>query len=168
MAITSTGVQRFKIVSVVSSAPIVTARVEILSDGDDADTPAAVAAADEARASFRALLALNLRLGLIDRAAVAERWTPQDGSDGEGDDGALEPPELATLPPAALSFFLASYLSDSPLHQQSILQCDSTVERLASLNEVLGGTVSFLRAKAAVDALKLGSSGGGGGGGGNE
>ena len=157
MAINTKGVQRFKILSVIASAPIVTARVEILSDGDDADTPAAAAAAASVADAFRALLALNLRLGLIDRAAVASRWTPQASrdSDGSDDDGALEPPELATLAPAPLSFFLASYLADSPLAQQAMLQDDSTVARLQSLKEVIEGTVSFLRAKAAVDALGL-------------
>ena len=159
MAINTKGVQRFKILSVIASAPIVTARVEILSDGDDADTPAAAAAAASVADAFRALLALNLRLGLIDRAAVASRWTPQAKRDSDGsgsdDDGALEPPELATLAPAPLSFFLASYLADSPLAQQAMLQDDSTVARLQSLKEVIEGTVSFLRAKAAVDALGL-------------
>lgn len=160
MAIHSKGVQRFRILSVIASAPIVTARVEILGDGADADTPEAAAAAAKVAAAFRALLALNLRLGLINRGAVEATWVPSPvGSDDSDGEGALEPAELASLSPAALSYWVASFMAESsPMHQQALLQEDSTVARLESLLEVLEGSVSFLRAKAAVDALKLGSS----------
>ena len=53
-------------------------------------------------------------------------------------------------------------MADSPAHQQALLQEDSTVARLGAALAVLQGTVSFLRAKAAVEALSLGSEGGGG------
>lgn len=161
MAIHSKGVQRFRILSVIASAPIVTARVEILGDGADADTPEAAAAAAKVAAAFRALLALNLRLGLINRGAVEATWVPSPvgSDDSDGGEGALEPAELASLSPAALSYWVASFMAESsPMHQQALLQEDSTVARLESLLEVLEGSVSFLRAKAAVDALKLGSS----------
>lgn len=160
MAINSKGVQRFRILSVISPAPIVTARVEMLGDGDDADSPEATAVASRVATEFRALLALNLRLGLISRDAVAATWVPTAGADGDAD--ALEPPELASLSPAALSYWVASFMAhgeSSPMHQQALLQEDSTVARLTSLLEILEGSVSFLRAKAAVDALKLGVDG---------
>ena len=158
MAINSKGVQRFRVLSVISPAPIVTARVEMLGDGDDADSPEAMEAASRVATEFRALLALNLRLGLISRDAVAATWVPTEGAGGDAD--ALEPAELASLSPAALSYWVASFMAESsPMHQQALLQEDSTVARLTSLLEVLEGSVSFLRAKAAVDALKLGNEG---------
>ena len=157
MAVNARGLERFRIIGVVARAPVVTARVEILSDGPDATSPEVAAAADAVRASFRALLALNQKLGVLDAASLKDKWRAQDA-----DPASLEPPELAALAPAPLSYWIATYMADSPAHQQALLQEDSTVARLGAALAVLQGTVSFLRAKAAVEALSLGSEGGGG------
>ena len=122
--------------------------------------------------AFRELIAINMKMGLIDRAALAEKWKVVDkssesggskGASGGGDENSLlspiEPPELTTLGPAALSHWVSAYFADSPMHQQVLLQEDSVPRRLRSLLDVLRGTVGFLRAKSALEAMS-GSGGG--------
>ena len=76
----------------------------------------------------------------------------------------IEPPELSTLGPAALSHWVSAYFADSPVHQQVLLQEDSVPRRLRSLLDVLRGTVGFLRAKAALEAVGGGGMDSGSGG----
>ena len=125
--------------------------------------------------AFRELIAINLKMGLINRAALAGKWKVVEkeeeggaaagGSDGDGGPNSLlspiEPPELTTLGPAALSHWIAAYFADSPMHQQVLLQEDSVPRRLRSLLDVLKGTVGFLRAKAALEAVSGGGDDGG-------
>lgn len=118
--------------------------------------------------AFRELIAINLKMGLIKREALAEKWkVPDKGGaaaagnrDAEGGSTSsltpIEPPELTTLGPAALSHWIAAYFADSPMHQQVLLQEDSVPKRLRSLLDVLKGTVGFLRAKAALEAVSGG------------
>lgn len=128
--------------------------------------------------AFRELIAINMKMGLIDRAALAEKWKVVDdeksgsGSSrgGSSEDGPsslltpIEPPELTSLGPAALSHWVSAYFADSPMHQQVLLQEDSVPRRLRSLLDVLRGTVGFLRAKSALEAMSGGGGGDGGGG----
>lgn len=129
--------------------------------------------------AFRELIAINMKMGLIDRAALAEKWKVVDddksgksgsGSSSENDSGAsslltpIEPPELTSLGPAALSHWVSAYFADSPMHQQVLLQEDSVPRRLRSLLDVLRGTVGFLRAKSALEAMSGGGGGDSGGG----
>ena len=140
--------------------------------------------------AFRELIAINMKMGLIDRAALAEKWKVVDkgesgsGGGGGGGGGAgssgggsrddspsllspIEPPELTSLGPAALSHWVSAYFADSPMHQQVLLQEDSVPRRLRSLLDVLRGTVGFLRAKSALEAVSGGGGGDGGGGSGS-
>lgn len=127
--------------------------------------------------AFRELIAINMKMGLIDRAALAEKWKVVDkgeksggGGGGDDDDASsslltpIEPPELTTLGPAALSHWVSAYFADSPMHQQVLLQEDSVPRRLRSLLDVLRGTVGFLRAKSALEAMSGGGGGDSGGG----
>lgn len=128
--------------------------------------------------AFRELIAINMKMGLIDRAALAEKWKVVDdeksgsGSSrgGSSEDGPsslltpIEPPELTSLGPAALSHWVSAYFADSPMHQQVLLQEDSVPRRLRSLLDVLRGTVGFLRAKSALEAMSGGGGGDSGGG----
>ena len=183
------GVERFRIRNVLQRAPIVIAEVEVLPELLEDALGKAGESEDEARTSangdegeeeeeegpqdaeslakavanaFRELIAINMKMGLINRAALADKWKVVDEKSERngGDDSLLpmEPPELTSLGPAALSHWVAAYFADSPMHQQVLLQEDSVPKRLRSLLDVLRGTVGFLRAKAALEAV---SNGGG-------
>jgi len=142
-------------------------------DGDEEGPKDAESLARAVADAFRELIAINLRMGLIDRAALADKWkvveskSEKSGKEDAGNDGnngnnpllPIEPPELTSLGPAALSHWVSAYFADSPMHQQVLLQEDSVPRRLRSLLDVLRGTVGFLRAKAALEAV----SGDGGG-----
>ena len=166
MAVNARGLERFRIIGVVARAPVVTARVEILSDGPDATSPEAAAAADAVRASFRALLAkAKAKKPAAKASAKGKAPAGKRGAEAAPATVRLEVDVTALgakLAPAPLSYWIATYMADSPAHQQALLQEDSTVARLGAALAVLQGTVSFLRAKAAVEALSLGSEGGGG------
>lgn len=186
----SRGVERFRILSVLQRTPVVVAEVEVLPElledarGKAGESEEEVRASEEteeeeeqgpqdaeslARAvadAFRELIAINMKMGLINRAALADKWKVVE-SESRGEDDSLlpiEPPELSTLGPAALSHWVSAYFADSPVHQQVLLQEDSVPRRLRSLLDVLRGTVGFLRAKAALEAVGGGGMDSGSGG----
>lgn len=136
-------------------------------DGGERDSKDAATLAGEVADAFRALIALNLKMGVIKRSDLADKWKASvspssasvDGGKNDDEEAPLEPPELSTLGPAALSHWVSAFFNDSPTMQQVLLQEDSVPKRLRSLLDVLEGTVKFFRAKAAIEAVSGGSGG---------
>jgi ATP-dependent Lon protease len=158
LLVESTGGERFKIASLSATAPVVVATVETLPDDDGGDAVAA-ALATAVGTAFTDLLRLNLRLGLVRRAALLAKPDGAFVSAGPGADE-VDAAGLAGKGPAALSWWVASHFVDSPAHQQALLQEVGTRPRLRALLEVLAGSARYLRARAAVEGALAGGGGG--------
>ena len=59
-------------------------------------------------------------------------------------------PKLEEKSPRELSYWIALVFSDNPLLQQNLLENHTVLQRLTQQQEILSGTVSFLRAKVAL------------------
>ncbi|KAK9846374.1 hypothetical protein WJX81_002581 [Elliptochloris bilobata] len=140
LAVDNLGVQRFRVLRVLEQAPVLMCEVEMLQDEDDSSEEVQALAAEVAGA-FRDLLQLNHRMGRI-----------------QASKDSLVLGELESMRPRDLSFWIGSVFADNSRHQQSLLQEDSTLERLKQEHHVLVGTVSYLRAKLALEGAFSGDS----------
>jgi hypothetical protein len=99
---------------------------------------------EEVRNSFRTVMALN---------AAASRASPER-LEKLKEDMAVSESQLAALSsPREVSFWVAQFLVDARLHQQRLLEEESTFARLQREKEYLEESAKYLRAAAALKSL---------------
>ncbi|KAI8463336.1 MAG: PUA-like domain-containing protein [Monoraphidium minutum] len=158
------GLERFRVTKVVKERPVLICEVEVLPEDEDGGDEAAALAGQVAEA-FRGVLRLHRKMRRGDRGMLgaAERGAGLGGAGpGEPEDEPEEPEELTELAPAALSYWIASVFGEHPATQQALLEEASTLERLKREAEVLGQTLSFYSAAAALEGVFSGDGGAGG------
>ncbi|KAL4430787.1 hypothetical protein ABPG75_006043 [Micractinium tetrahymenae] len=139
------GRQRFKIVEVVEEKPVLICDVEYLPDAEDeeANSPEAHELAKEVSDLFRNVVSLSVKL-----------------KDSTVPDEIANPRQLAELAPRELSFWVASLFAGNPYQQQALLEEETAMGQLKAVKELLGGTVKYLSAQAALrSAFKSTGSG---------
>lgn len=136
------GCERFRIRKVVEEKPVLVCEVEYLPLEQKPYDEEVVNLAKEVGQLFRNVVQLAVKL--------RDATLPQDLAD---------PAQLKELDPPQMSFWVASLFSGNPYQQQALLEMDSTLERLKAEEELLGGTLKYLSAQAALQgAFKSSSS----------
>lgn len=130
--ITNKGMERFKILKVLTERPVLTCEVEVLDEDNDTSEEAVKLAA-EVGDLFRNTIRLHVKMNNI--------TTSED---------VLEPTELLDASPRELSYWIASIFSDVRPLQQILLEEDSTIARLQRERDVLTETVKYYSAASAL------------------
>lgn len=130
LAVNNQGVERFKVIKVLEERPVLMALVEVLQEEEDEGEVYDELARD-VRENFRTLLLLNARAKQREPTQVPE--------------------EIDSFRPGALSYYIASLLVESPMHQQVMLEEDSLQKRLEAQKELLVGSVAYVRARLALE-----------------
>ncbi|KAK9811961.1 hypothetical protein WJX73_003219 [Symbiochloris irregularis] len=123
------GMERFRVLKVLQQKPVLMCLVEILDEEEDG--PAEFESAKELRQLFKELLILN--------AKIKQR------------DPTKAPEQLDAWQPREVSYYIASLIAESPTHQQIMLEEDSTSKRMQLQRDLLAGSVSYLRARVALE-----------------
>jgi len=132
LQIVNKGLERFKVVNVQQEKPVLICEVEFLEQTDE---PASEL--EDLRAQVAELCRNNLKLsGRFEKSDVPA--------------SALDPPQLQTLGPHDLSFWVAFNFFPDVEAKQQLLETDSTVERLKKEQEVLQGNLNYLSAASAI------------------
>lgn len=137
LLVNNVGKQRFKILEVVEEKPVLICDVEYMADAEDeeGDSPEAHTLAREVADLFRNVVSLSVKL--------RDTTVPSD---------LANPRQLAELAPRELSFWVASLFAGNPYQQQALLEEETTLGRLKAVQELLGGTVKYLSAQAALQS----------------
>jgi len=138
------GRERFKIVDVVEERPVLVCDVEYL-DEDEGDNEEVKDLSGEVAQLFKDVVRLSAKLKDV---AVEE--------------AVADPPQLSTLGPREMSFYIASLFAGNPYNQQALLEEEDTKKRLLVEQDLLSGTLKYLSAQVALQSAFGGESGGSG------
>eukprot|EP00951_Prasinocladus_malaysianus_P014256 scaffold108385_cov36-Prasinocladus_malaysianus.AAC.1 len=133
MRVVNRGLERFKIVSVKKERPVLICDVEFLEREDDT-SPEMRTLRDEVADLCKNTLRLSFKVGKVD--AVETQWNL---------------PELQNLGPYDLSCWIAFNFLQDNVSKQSLLELDSTTERLEKEREWLQKNLSYLSAASALE-----------------
>ncbi|KAF8057912.1 Lonrf1 [Scenedesmus sp. PABB004] len=170
MYVTSKGLERFRVTSVIAERPVMLCEVEVLPEDDPDASDEAKALAGEVGELFRNVLRLHVKVtksraaarGAGARGPGAAAASAAESSDAE--DESMEPLELTELGPRELSYWIAHAFTDSRYTQQALLEEDSTMTRLGAEKELLAQTLKYYTAATALEGVFSAAPGGGGGG----
>lgn len=131
MFVNSKGVERFQVMEVVQSTPVVVCKVKMLEDSDDRSPPITELANSTVQL-FKDLVSLNIKMQSLsaEKSQVDSR--------------------LDTMGPREVAYYLATIFDQVPVLQQSLLEALNLEVRLSKIKEILEGSTNYLRAQVAL------------------